>query len=63
MSSASLYGQEVEEIAQIIFIYEPRSVAPLSRPRFSRRLSLHVVAAAGLLLGSLFMGMGRVHVF
>jgi len=38
-------------------MYESRTDAPLPRPRFLRRLWLHVLAAAGLLLGSLLLGM------
>ena len=39
-------------------MYESRADAPLSRLHFMRRLSRHVVAAVGLLLGSLLLGMG-----
>ena len=38
-------------------MYETRVQPPLSRPRFVRRLSLHVLAAVGLMLGSLAIGM------
>ena len=38
-------------------MYETRTQPPLSRPRFVRRLSLHVLAAVGLMLGSLAIGM------
>ena len=39
-------------------MYESRADAPLSRLHFMRRLSRHVAAAVGLLLGSLLLGMG-----
>jgi hypothetical protein len=35
-------------------MYETRAEPPLSRPRFLRRLSLHVLAAVGLMLGYMF---------
>jgi hypothetical protein len=38
-------------------MYESRKHPPLPRPRFVRRLALHVAGAAGLLLGSLLLGM------
>jgi hypothetical protein len=38
-------------------MYESRKHAPLSRARFARRLLNHFAAAAGLLLGSLLIGM------
>jgi hypothetical protein len=37
-------------------VYESRKHRPLSRPHFLRRLLLHVVAATGLVLGSLLIG-------
>lgn len=37
-------------------MYESRKHRPLSRPHFLRRLLLHVVAATGLVLGSLLIG-------
>ena len=38
-------------------MYESRADSPLSRLQFMRRLSRHVAAAVGLLLGSLLLGM------
>lgn len=38
-------------------MYETRKHPPLPRPRFLRRLVLHIAGAIGLLLGSLFIGM------
>jgi hypothetical protein len=38
-------------------MYETRTQPPLSRSRFLRRLSLHALAALGLVLGSLAIGM------
>ena len=38
-------------------MYETRAQPPLSRLHFARRLSLHVAAALGLVLGSLALGM------
>lgn len=38
-------------------MYESRKHPPLTRPRFVRRLALHVIAAGGLLVASLLLGM------
>jgi hypothetical protein len=38
-------------------VYESKENPPLSRPRFLRRLLLHLVTVAGLALGSLLVGM------
>ena len=38
-------------------MYESHKHAPLPRPRFLRRLALHFVGAASLVLGSLLLGM------
>ena len=38
-------------------MYETRAQPPLPRPRFLKRLSLHALAALGLVLGSLALGM------
>ena len=38
-------------------MYETRAQPPLPRPRFLRRLWLHALAALGLVLGSLVIGM------
>ncbi len=38
-------------------MYETRAQPPLSRTRFLRRLSLHALAALGLVTGSLAVGM------
>lgn len=38
-------------------MYESRKQPPLPRARFVRRLLLHIVAAAGMLLASLALGM------
>ena len=37
-------------------MYESRKHRPLSRPHFYRRLLLHFLAASGLVLGSLLIG-------
>jgi hypothetical protein len=37
-------------------MYESRKHPPLPRPRFFRRLALHIAGATGLLLGSLLIG-------
>jgi hypothetical protein len=44
-------------------MYEPRIHPPLTRSRFIRRLVLHTLAAAGLLLVSLAMGMAGYAIF
>jgi len=38
-------------------VYEPRESRPLSRARFVRRFLLHLLAASGLVFGSLLVGM------
>jgi hypothetical protein len=38
-------------------VYESRKHRPVSRPHFLRRLLAHFLAASGLLLGSLLIGM------
>jgi hypothetical protein len=38
-------------------VYESQRHKPASRRRFIRRLTLHLLAAAGLLIGSLLIGM------
>ena len=38
-------------------MYEPKTHPPLPRPRFIRRMALHVAAGLGLLLVSLLFGM------
>ena len=38
-------------------MYESRKHPPLTRPRFVRRLALHVITAGGLLVASLLLGM------
>jgi len=44
-------------------MYESRKHTPLSQTRFFRRLALHVMAAMGLLIGSILMGMAGYHYF
>lgn len=41
-----------------VFMYESKSKPPLSRPKFVRRLLLHVFAAAGVIAVSLIVGVG-----
>jgi hypothetical protein len=43
-------------------LYESRYGRPLSRPLFLRRLSRHALAAAGLVLISLCIGMAGYHI-
>ena len=44
-------------------MYETKSQRPLTRVLFLRRLALHLLAAAGLLLGSLAIGMAGYAAF
>ena len=44
-------------------MYETRKHPPLPRVRFLLRLALHVACAAGLLLGSIFLGMAGYSYF